>query len=368
MSRATPLHDIHRRLGASFTTFAGWDMPVRYDSEIAEHHAVRRRAGLFDLSHMGQIEVTGPAAGSALDHALVGVPSRIGPGRARYSMVCAEDGGVLDDLVVYRLEDEQFLVVANAANVDTVLEALVERANGFAATVTDRSTDWSLIALQGPRSADILRSTVDVDVDALRYYAIDPAVLRTAAGPSSVLVARTGYTGEDGFEVYCRPGDAEPVWAALSDAGGEHDLAPAGLACRDTLRLEAGMPLYGQELTRDVTPYDAGLGRLVALDKEGGFVGRDALARRQHEVQRTLVGLVAHSRRSPRTGYAVHAPGTEAVGTVTSGALSPTLGHCVAMAYVDHTAAELGTTLEVDVRGQRVEAGVTTLPFYRRDS
>lgn len=368
MPRVTSLHDIHGQLGAVFTTFAGWEMPLRYGSEIAEHHAVRRHAGLFDLSHMGQIEVTGRSAGAALDYALVGTPSRIGLGRARYSMACAEDGGVLDDLVVYRLEEHHYLVVANAANVDTVASALARRADGFEAEVEDRSNDWSLIAIQGPTSGLTLRAILDIDGDPLKYYAIDAAAVRTADGSKPVLVARTGYTGEDGFEVYCRPTEAAPIWMALQTAGQEHGITPAGLACRDTLRLEAGMPLYGHELSRESTPYDAGLGRVVALEKEGGFVGRDALARRQHQAQRTLVGLVTDSRRSPRAGYPVHTPGTAAaVGEVTSGALSPTLGYCVAMAYVDHTVAEPNTVLEVDVRGQRIAATVTSLPFYRRD-
>lgn len=365
MTPATPLHEIHRGLGASFTTFAGWEMPVRYQSEIAEHHAVRRRAGLFDLSHMGQIEVTGAGAAAGLDFAVVGTPSRIGVGRARYSMVCAEDGGVLDDLVVYRLEEERFLVVANAANVDTVFEALGERAGGFHARVVDRSADWSLVAVQGPRAAEILRRVSEADVDGLGYYAIDPTTVTGEGRSIPVLLARTGYTGEDGFELYCRPDAAVAVWSALHAAGEEHGLVPAGLACRDTLRLEAGMPLYGHELTRHVTPFDAGLGRVVAMDKEGGFVGREALARRRHQVGRRLVGLVSSSRRSPRAGYEVRLPGGSAVGEVTSGALSPTLERSIAMAYVADAASEPGTPLLVDVRGQEVE--VVALPFYRRD-
>ena len=204
MSRPTPLTGIHEHLGASFTDFAGWSMPVRYSSEIAEHTAVRTTAGLFDLCHMGEIELTGPGAGAALDYALVGRPSAIGVGRARYSMLCDESGGILDDVVVYRLAEDRFLVVANASNVDTVYEVLRERARNFETDVRNSSDDWALIAVQGPASAAIVSALTDLEVPSLRYYAIDEGTL----GGIPVLLARTGYTGEDGFEVYCDPNDA----------------------------------------------------------------------------------------------------------------------------------------------------------------
>ncbi|MEU8007423.1 glycine cleavage system aminomethyltransferase GcvT [Catellatospora sp. NPDC049111] len=360
--RQTALHDVHRSLGAVLTEFAGWTMPLRYGSETAEHHAVRQAAALFDLSHMGEIEVTGPGAAAMLDHALVGRLSAVGVGRARYTMLCAPDGGVLDDLIVYRLEEHRYLVVANAANTSVVSAALGERATGFQALVRDVSADWALLAVQGPRSADILRAVTTADVDALRYYAIDPAVL--AGVP--VLLARTGYTGEDGFEVYCAPGDAAAVWAALTTAGAGHGLVPAGLACRDTLRLEAGMPLYGHELTAERTPFEAGLGRVVVLDKP--FVGRDALvARAETGPAELLVGLLPAGRRAPRAGYDVLDPDTGVrIGTVTSGAPSPTLGRPIAMAYVPADRAAVGTVLAVDIRGSRDTVTVVDLPFYRR--
>jgi aminomethyltransferase len=363
-SKRTPLHRVHEQLGAHFTDFAGWWMPVRYSSDISEHHAVRTSAGLFDLCHMGELELTGPEAGIALDHALVGKPSKIGIGRARYSMICDEAGGILDDLVVYRLDEERFLVVANASNVRVVLEALGERVTRFETSVRDASADWALIAVQGPASAAIVAELTELDVPSLKYYAIDEGIV----GGTSVLLARTGYTGEDGFEIYCAPSEAERVWAALAQAGAKHDLVPAGLACRDTLRLEAGMPLYGQELSRAVTPFEAGLGRVVAFDKEGGFVGDNALAvRRDEGAKQTLVGLVSTGRRSPRTGYTVHDPATgEVVGEVTSGAPSPTLGHPIAIAYVPVELQEPGTRLAVDIRGAREDVEVVALPFYRR--
>lgn len=369
--RATPLHAVHARLGASFTDFAGWQMPVRYGSELAEHRAVRTTAGLFDLTHMGEIELTGPGAGAALDHALVGRPSAIGVGRARYSMICAEDGGIIDDLVVYRLADEHYLVVANASNVAAVAPEIAARAEGYDVTVRDTSEEWALLAVQGPASAAIvaeLTASTGLDVPALRYYAIDAGTVAAPGGAVDVLLARTGYTGEDGFEVYCRPADAEAVWTALQEAGEPHGLVPAGLACRDTLRLEAGMPLYGNELSRATTPYEANLGRVVVLDKPQGFVGQEALAKRkEEEPERILVGLVSAGRRSPRAGYPVVDPATGAeVGEVTSGAPSPTLGKPIAMAYVPPHLATPGTRVAVSLRGTLEDAEVVELPFYTR--
>ena len=273
--RQSPLLPVHQRLGATLTGFAGWQMPLRYGSEAAEHRAVRTAAGIFDLSHMGEIAVTGDGAGPALDYALTGQPSVLAPGRARYTMICAADGGVLDDLIVYRRSDTGFLVVANAANTAVVHKELTERAAGFGAAVTDQTGDYALIAVQGPNAAAILAPVTDIDLAGVRYYASHDAVV--CGRP--VLLARTGYTGEDGFELFTRPEDAEPLWTALTAAGAGQGLVPAGLAARDTLRLEAGMPLYGNELGPDVTPFDAGLGRVVKLDKPGDFVGRAALAR-----------------------------------------------------------------------------------------
>ena len=364
MSTPTPLNEIHQQLGASFTDFVGWSMPVRYSSEVAEHKAVRTTAGLFDLCHMGEIELTGPGAAAALDHALVGRPSAIGVGRARYSMLCDENGGILDDVVLYRLAQERFLVVANASNVDTVFAELQNRLLGFDTELRNTSEAWALIAVQGPASAAIVAAATDLDVPELKYYAIDYGTL--AGAP--VLLARTGYTGEDGFEVYCDPADAAMVWAALSTAGEPHGLVPAGLACRDTLRLEAGMPLYGQELTPSVTPFEAGLGRVISFAKEGGFVGQDALAvRRDEGAKQTLVGLVSSGRRSPRTGYRVLDPSSgDPVGTITSGAPSPTLGHPIALAYVPIGLDEPGTRLAVDLRGVLQDVEVVALPFYSR--
>ncbi|SDO11271.1 glycine cleavage system aminomethyltransferase GcvT [Lentzea jiangxiensis] len=362
MSRLTPLNAEHEQLGAMFTDFAGWRMPLRYSSELAEHHAVRTSAGLFDLTHMGEIVLTGPQAGEALDYALVGHISALAVGKARYTMITQADGGVVDDLIVYRLGDEEFMVVANASNAAVVADALVERAAGFDTAVTDRSTDYALIAVQGPKSVEILAGLTDTDLSAVKYYASYPS---TVAGVPALL-ARTGYTGEEGFELFVTPADAPAVWAALLEAGQPHELKPCGLGCRDTLRLEAGMPLYGNELTTSLTPYNANLGRVVKLDKPGDFVGRDALAKvAESGVDSVLVGLKTPERRAPRHGYAV-LNGDEVVGEVTSGALSPTLGYSVAMAYVTRASSEPGTSLLVDVRGKKQPVEVVALPFYKR--
>ncbi|MET8076896.1 glycine cleavage system aminomethyltransferase GcvT [Streptomyces sp. NPDC005303] len=364
--RRTALDALHRSLGATMTDFAGWDMPLRYGSERDEHNAVRTKAGLFDLSHMGEITVTGPQAAQLLNFALVGNIASVGVGRARYTMICRPDGGILDDLIVYRLGDTEYLVVANASNAQVVLDALTERAAGFDAEVRDDRDAYALIAVQGPESPGILASLTDADLDGLKYYAGLPG---TVAGVPA-LIARTGYTGEDGFELFVKPEHAVELWQALTKAGEGVGLAPCGLSCRDTLRLEAGMPLYGHELSASLTPFDAGLGRVVKFEKEGDFVGRQALREAaenfNHDLPRVLVGLIAEGRRVPRAGYAVVADG-EVIGEVTSGAPSPTLGKPIAMAYVEPEHAAPGTTgVCVDIRGSHEPYEVVALPFYKR--
>ncbi|MGW1975328.1 glycine cleavage system aminomethyltransferase GcvT [Streptomyces sp. NPDC001889] len=364
--RHTALDALHRSLGATMTDFAGWDMPLRYGSERDEHLAVRTRAGLFDLSHMGEITVTGPGAAALLDYALVGNIGSVGAGRARYTMICREDGGILDDLIVYRLGETEYMVVANAGNAQTVLDAITERSAGFDAEVRDDRDAYALIAVQGPESPGILKSVTDADLDGLKYYAGLPG---TVAGVPA-LIARTGYTGEDGFELFVEPRYAERLWQALTEAGAPAGLVPCGLSCRDTLRLEAGMPLYGHELTTALTPFDAGLGRVVKFEKEGDFVGRKALTaaaeRAATSPPRKLVGLIAQGRRVPRAGYGVVAGGS-VIGEVTSGAPSPTLGKPIAIAYVDAEHTEPGTEgVGVDIRGTHEPYEVVALPFYKR--
>jgi aminomethyltransferase len=375
--KRTPLAAVHESLGAAMTDFAGWQMPLRYRSETAEHNAVRTSAGLFDLSHMGELRVTGDDAGEALNYALVSNIAAVRQGRAKYTMIVGADGGVIDDLIVYHLAENDYLVVANASNTAVVVAELTERASGYAATVTDRTDDYALIAIQGPESPGILAKLTDPDlVTRMKYYAGYPALV---VG-HEVLLARTGYTGEDGFEIFADPDDAPEIWAGLSEAGHDAGLVPAGLAARDSLRLEAGMPLYGNELSRDITPFDAGLGRLVKLDSGSDFVGRAALAERAPQAaSRVLVGLVGLTRRVPRHGYPVLWEGVRS-GTVTSGGHSPTLGQPIAMAYLSADAAaqagqargrdddqgSSGAGLAIDIRGSAEPAAIVRLPFYSR--
>ncbi|WP_144628971.1 glycine cleavage system aminomethyltransferase GcvT [Arthrobacter woluwensis] len=368
----TALYAEHEKLGASFTDFGGWQMPLKYGSELAEHHAVRQAAGLFDLSHMGEVWVEGPGAGAFLDYALVGKLSAIAEGKAKYSLICQEDGGIIDDLIVYRRGEDKFLVVPNAGNAPVVAEELQQRAEGFDVTVTNASADISLIAVQGPKAEAILLTLVPEDehetVTGLKYYA---AVEVTING-ESLLLARTGYTGEDGFEIFVANESAPALWQALLAAGEGHGLVPAGLASRDSLRLEAGMPLYGNELSREGTPFAAGLGPVVALkSKDGDFVGRSALeAAKENGVGTTsgrrLVGLKGLGRRAGRSHYDVLKDGV-VVGEVTSGQPSPTLGYPVALAYVDVAYTEPGTALDIDLRGKAEPFEVVSLPFYKRE-
>jgi aminomethyltransferase len=361
-ARESPLAARHAALGARLIEFGGWLMPVQYGSIIEEHRAVRERAGLFDLSHMGELFVEGPEAGAALARALVSDPPALAVGRAQYSMICAPDGGILDDLIVYRVGAERFLVVANAGNAILVSDTLAERLEGSKAILDDRSLATALCAVQGPRAVDIVGPLTDVDLAKLRYYAIAEG---TVAGIPA-FVARTGYTGEDGFEVFVDTARAEELWDALQAAGGPLGMVPVGLGARDTLRLEAGMPLYGNDLDTSTNPYEAGLGSVVKLDKPEDFVGRAALRKIAEEgPARLRAGLIVRGRGIARHGYPVMA-GERRTGVVTSGTQSPTLGVPIAMAYVAPGDARPGTMLAVEVRDQAIPAEVVSLPFYRR--
>ena len=357
----TPLHAEHARLGASFTDFGGWDMPVRYSSDLAEHEAVRTNAGLFDISHMAEIFIQGSGTAAFLDYSLVGQASLIENGKAKYSLICNADGGIIDDLIVYRLEEESFLVIANAGNREAVVSALESRAatTGFNG-VQDKSDEYALLAIQGPNATKVLQSVTDTDLATLPYYSIGEG---TVSGVQSFL-CRTGYTGEDGFEVLFSAKDAVSVFNSLIEAGA----IPCGLASRDTLRLEAGMPLYGHELNLDVNPYEAGFARVVRLERDD-FVGRDALLELSTKTpSRKLVGLVAQGKRAARADYPLFADSesTVQIGIITSGALSPTLGYPVAMGYLETEFSEIGNTVSADIRGTRLPMTITKLPFYKR--
>lgn len=384
------------------TEFAGWDMPLRYSGDVAEHTAVRTAAGLYDLSHMGELMVTGPDAAAALDYALVGHMSRMRLWAAKYTMMCDAEGGIVDDLVVYRRDWDHFMVVANAANRVEVAAELAVRfaAGGFDAAVSDETGALALIAVQGPAAAAIVGSLCvagESEPSALKYYSAANLVVE---GGHHAFVARTGYTGEDGFELFVGADVAADVWRSALEHGASHGLMPCGLASRDSLRLEAGMPLYGHELSDDTTPFEAGLGRVVAFSgpatvlsssqpgaaaagaglsdqvdpravsvARGDFVGREALERAADEGPgKVLVGLVGDGRRSPRTGYPVTDADDRQVGIVTSGMPSPTLGQPIAMAYVPPALSDVGTEVGVDVRGRREPMRVVALPFYKRQA
>ncbi|MEE2569868.1 glycine cleavage system aminomethyltransferase GcvT [Pseudarthrobacter sp. J64] len=375
----TALYEEHKKLGASFTDFGGWQMPLKYSSELAEHHAVRNSAGLFDLSHMGEVWVSGPEAAAFLDYALVGKISAMAVGKAKYSLICNEDGGIIDDLITYRrpaADDgtDVFLVVPNAGNAVVVAEALAKRAAGFDVEVRDASAETSLIAVQGPKAEELLLRLVPAAqhslVTDLKYYAAVEVPLLVSGAGKNLLLARTGYTGEDGFEIFVDNDDAAALWQAVVAIADEGELTPAGLASRDSLRLEAGMPLYGNELSLEGDPFAAGLGGVVALSKEGDFVGKAALAAKKEAgvgatSGRRLVGLKGLGRRAGRAHYPVLKDGT-AVGEVTSGQPSPTLGYPVALAYVDVELTEPGTALDIDLRGKAEPFEVVALPFYKR--
>jgi aminomethyltransferase len=364
-ARTVPLDDVHRALGATMTAFGGWDMPVRYGSDLAEHHAVRQRAGLFDVSHMGRVEIAGSGGTDALDAVLVSRVHDLEIGRSRYTMLCDEAGGVIDDLIVTRLED-RFLLIVNAANTDAALAVLRESCATHEADVIHRE-GHVLLALQGPAAAQVLAAASATDVadgsaDATQLRPFRALATRVAG--VATVIARTGYTGEDGFEIACddRAGGRR-VWDALQAAGAPSGLLPCGLAARDTLRLEAGLPLHGHELGPELGPFETGFARIVHLDDDRSFRGRAALERvaTAGPVQR-IVGLIAEGRRAPREGYAV-LDDDRKVGIITSGAPSPTLGVSIALAAVEIAVTALGTVLLVDVRGTQVPARVVALPF-----
>jgi aminomethyltransferase len=357
----TPLHDRHVELGGRMVEFAGWEMPVQYVGVMEEHRAVRGAAGLFDVSHMGELRVRGGGAEAFLQGLTPNDVGRLAPGRAHYSGLLTPQGTYLDDILVYRLAAEDFLVVVNASNRAKDAAWVTEQAAGSGAQVADESDRFALLALQGPRALDILAPLATQGVGALRYYGF----LEGEVAGRRALVSRTGYTGEDGFEIYLDPDDAVPVWDRLLEAGAPLGLQPAGLGARDTLRLEAAMALYGHELDEATTPLEAGLSWVVKLDK-GEFLGRQALLAQQvRGIERQLVGFEIEGRGIAREAHPVLQDG-QTVGRVTSGTFSPTLNKGLGMAYLPPSLAAPGQQLEIEVRGRRLPARVVGLPFYRR--
>lgn len=356
--KRTPLHAFHVARGARIVDFAGWEMPVQYKGILAEHLAVRRTAGLFDVSHMGEVDVRGPAAAKFLNHLVTNDVARLFPGRAVYTPMCYANGGVVDDLLVYMRGPEDFFLCINAGNIDQDLAWIHEQAAKFAVTITDRSAHYALLALQGPRAAAILQPLTAVKLEAIKYYHFTEG---TIAGVPCI-ISRTGYTGEDGFELYHAVGEAEKLATALLAAGAPHGLELAGLGARDSLRLEAGYPLYGHEIAQDISPLTAGLGWTVKLDKGADFIGRAALvAEKQGGAPRQVVFFKTGDRRIVRAGTPVLGSGGAPVGKVLSGTLSPVLNEAIGSALVE-TAAVTGP-LAVDIRGTKIDLRLAKPPF-----
>lgn len=359
MAQQTPLAETHRALGARMIEFAGWRMPVHYAGILAEHRAVRNGAGIFDLSHMGEIEIRGPQAGEVCRELFVTDTARLRIGQAQYSLLCSPRGGIVDDVMLYRLAEQRYFVCVNAANTATDYAWMRARSRGRA-EVIDRSDEYALIALQGRGAQAALTPLAGLDLSAIRRY----WSARTEVAGVPALVARTGYTGEDGFEVFLPAGHAEAVWDACGGNDAGSTVVPVGLGARNTLRLEAGYVLYGNDIDAHTTPLEAGLERLLRSD-DASFIGSAALhAQRRQGVQKHLIGLRLDDAGIARRGYAIWQEGVQ-VGRVTSGTRSPTLGVSIALGYVPPACAEPGTRLSVAVRTRRVPATVVTRPFYR---
>ena len=363
----TPLYDEHVRLGAQMTNFGGWLMPLQYASIREEHRAVREAVGLFDLSHMGELRIQDESLSQRL---LTRDLGRLRPGRIQYALLCNEEGGVIDDVLVYAVADGGYLLVVNAGNQDSDFDWIQSqsrfplvgesRGGGSGGSVFNVGRDWALIGVQGPRAVDLVQRLTTSELGSVKYYSF----IEGSIADVPCVVSRTGYTGEDGFELFCGKADAVRLWRALLDEGQSDGIRPAGLGARDTLRLEAGMRLYGNDMDAHTNPLEAGLDWTLSLDKD--FIGRDAIIRaRKHGLPRLLVGFKMLDRSIPRHGYNAVRDG-ERVGSVTSGNVSFTLGYNVGMAYLPPALAEPGTRFGVDVRGTAAPAEVVPLPFYKR--
>jgi aminomethyltransferase len=372
MLKRTALFEEHRKLGGRLIDFGGWELPVQYTSVIEEHQACRKAAGLFDVSHMGEIAVEGPAAEDFLDLLVTNNVRKLAPGQAQYTVMCLESGGIVDDLLIYRRGPDRFLLVVNAANATKDLRWILSVAERFRAdragarfAVEDRSAEYSQIALQGRLAQELLQPLTDLPLGDIKYYWFKEG---TVLGDVPALIARTGYTGEDGFEIYLPWDQAPALWKKLLEAGSPRGLLPCGLGARDTLRLEMRYPLYGQELDERTTPLEAGLGWVTKLDKPA-FIGRESLlAAREAGVGKSLVGLSAIGRGIPRTGHSILATeGAAPAGRVTSGTQSPSLKKPIALGYVPPALSAVGTRLWVDIRGSLVPAEVVPTPFYKRN-
>lgn len=358
LMKRTPLHTAHQKLGARFVDFGGWEMPVQYRGILAEHATVREAAGLFDVSHMGEIELRGPHAIAAVQHLTANDVGKLADGQAQYSLLLLPSGGIVDDIMVYRLGPERILLCVNAGNTGKDLDWIRDHAG--AAEVVDRSAETALLALQGPRATAILARLTPAPITAQPRF----SCLEIEVAGIPLFAARTGYTGEDGWELFCDAGRAEQLWGALLHGG---DVSPIGLGARDTLRLESALPLYGNDIDASTTPLEARLGWVVRFEKPE-FIGRDALvAQRDAGIRRRLCGFELAERGIARHGYALFHDG-QRVGHVTSGSQSPSLGKAIGLGYVPPDLAAVGTRLDVEIRGRAAAATVVALPFYRRNA
>lgn len=358
--RRTPLYEAHKRWGGKLVEFAGWELPVQYANLLAEHKATREAAGLFDVSHMGEIFFHGEGALEACNELITNDLNRIADGQALYAGLLNERGGFVDDVIVYRFSPTKIMVCANASNADKDFAWIRDNVRP-GVKVVDESPDWAQLALQGPKAVAILQKLTSHDLSSIKFFRF--AEIEIDGKP--VIAARTGYTGEDGFEIFCRPGDAETLWEAILAAGKDEGLIPCGLGARDSLRTEAKLVLYGNEISADHTPYEAGLGWIVKLDKPH-FIGKEALEKQKAEgLPRKLVGFTLTERGIPRGGYPILHDG-EKVGEVTSGTQSPTLAMPIGIGYVPPALAVEGATFHVEIRGKPVAAVVVPTPFYKR--
>jgi aminomethyltransferase len=358
----TPLFDLYAKYGAKTIDFGGWDLPVQFSSIKEEHEAVRTAAGLFDVSHMGEIEVKGTDSLVYLQRMLTNDIALLKDGGAQYTAMCYENGGTVDDLLVYKKTDNNYLLVVNAANIQKDYEWLVSHVQGDV-VVTNVSDKIAQLALQGPEAEAILQKLTEENLKEIKFFKFKDNVSFNGV---TALVSRTGYTGEDGFEIYCKSEDAPRLWEMLLEAGKEKGLKPCGLGARDTLRFEAALALYGQELTKDITPLEAGIGFAVKINKEADFIGKDVLKeQKENGTSRKIVGIEMIERGIPRSHYEVFA-GDEKIGEVTSGTQSPTLKKNIGLALLNAEYTALNTEVEVQIRGKRVKAIVVPTPFYKR--
>ncbi|GGH79666.1 aminomethyltransferase [Pullulanibacillus pueri] len=360
--KQSPLAEVYKKSGAKTIDFGGWDLPVQFSSIKEEHQAVRERVGLFDVSHMGEIEVKGSEAENFLQYLMTNDVSKLQVGGAQYSAMCYENGGTVDDLIIYKKESEDFLLVVNASNTDKDFEWILSHVPE-GVTVRNSSNDIAQIAIQGPLAEKVLQKLVKIDLSSLGAFKFVDAV---NVGGIQSLVSRTGYTGEDGFEIYCPWGEAVNLWHALLDAGEEEGILPCGLGARDTLRFEAKHALYGQELTPEISPLEAGIGFAVKVDKPSDFIGKSVLkAQKENGIPRKLVGLEMIDKGIPRAHYDVYLEEVK-IGEVTTGTQSPTLKKNLGLALIDKSHSALGTEVDVDIRGKRRKAIIVKAPFYKR--